>query len=542
MAGDGVAAVRRPRGKVVMLVDNDVSADSRVQKQARSAAEAGWDVVLLGKSPDAEQHTWAVGDATVVLVAVSRAMSKPRHEFRRAPLRRPLAYAPGRLGGYRKQLVKARRIDLEQRRAVLAAGGSAGRSSWAVGRDRLLLRPAIVANKIMRRWVDLRYRHTESLREARATMGGPLDRFTTAFWLAAMGDRAWRRLDPHLWDYEIAFGKVIDRLAPDLIHANDFRMLGVGARAALRARDEGRPVKLVWDAHEFLPGIKPWVAQLRWHPAQRAHEHEYAPYADAVVTVSETLADLLVAEHGLAARPTVVLNTPSGQAQPPDAPQVPDLRALCGIGTAVPLAVFSGAAAPQRGLDIMIEALPRVPGLHVALVVRRPGSPYVTGLLATATELGVAERLHVLPYVTHDQVVPFLSSADIGVIPIHHWPNHEIALITKFFEYSHARLPIVVSDVKTMAAKTRETGQGEVFRAEDLDDYVRAVRAVLADPKRYRDAYDIPALLDGWTWEAQAAVLDGVYGQLLPEHVADQPEGSDPRVEAGRTHGARVRT
>ena len=41
--------------------------------------------------------------------------------------------------------------------------------------------------------------------------------------------------------------------------------------------------------------------------------------------------------------------------------------------------------------------------------------------------------------------------ADLGVIPIHHWPNHEIALITKFFEYSHARLPIVVSDVRTMA-------------------------------------------------------------------------------------------
>jgi glycogen synthase len=542
MAVDGIAAGRRgARGMVVMLVDNDVSADSRVQKQARSAAEAGWDVVLLGKSPDAEEHTWLLGDATVRLLAVSRALSKPRHEFRRALLRRPLAYGPGRLAGYRRQLVKARRSDLQQRRAVLAAGGSARRSSWAVAWERLLLRPATVTNKVMRRWVDLRYRHTESLRDARATMGGPLDRFTTAFWLATMGDRAWRRLDPHLWDYEIAFGKVIDGLAPDLIHANDFRMLGVGARAALRGREGGRPVKLVWDAHEFLPGIKPWVAQHRWHPAQRAHEHEYAPFADAVVTVSETLADLLVAEHGLTAHPTVVLNTPSAFAQPPDAPPVPDLRGLCGIGSAVPLAVFSGAAAPQRGLDIMIESLPRVPGLHVALVVRRPESPYVAGLLATATELGVAERVHVLPYVTHDQVASFLSSADIGVIPIHHWPNHEIALITKFFEYSHARLPIVVSDVKTMAAKTRETGQGEVFRAEDIDDYVRAVRAVLADPARYRDAYDAPGLLDGWTWEAQAAVLDGVYSRLLRDRLPDdQPERLDRSVDAGRTRSAQA--
>jgi glycosyltransferase involved in cell wall biosynthesis len=138
-------------------------------------------------------------------------------------------------------------------------------------------------------------------------------------------------------------------------------------------------------------------------------------------------------------------------------------------------------------------------------------------LVARATELGVGDRVHALPYVAHDQVVSFLSTADVGVIPIHHWPNHEIALITKFFEYSHARLPVIVSDVKTMAEVTRSTGQGEVFTAEDIDDYVRAVQAVLADPKRYRAAYDTPDLLAQWTWEAQADVLDQVYRRLLPD-------------------------
>jgi hypothetical protein len=108
-----------------------------------------------------------------------------------------------------------------------------------------------------------------------------------------------------------------------------------------------------------------------------------------------------------------------------------------------------------------------------------------------------------------------LSGADVGVIPIHHWPNHEIALITKFFEYSQARLPLVVSDVRTMAATVRATGQGEVFKAEDVTDYVRAVRAVLDDPERYRSAYDKPGLLDGWTWTAQAEVLNSVYRRLL---------------------------
>ncbi|MEK8143210.1 hypothetical protein NKH18_16640 [Streptomyces sp. M10(2022)] len=41
----------RSRGRVVMLVDNGVKGDSRVQKAARSAADAGWDVVLFGSRP-----------------------------------------------------------------------------------------------------------------------------------------------------------------------------------------------------------------------------------------------------------------------------------------------------------------------------------------------------------------------------------------------------------------------------------------------------------------------------------------------------------
>lgn len=148
-------------------------------------------------------------------------------------------------------------------------------------------------------------------------------------------------------------------------------------------------------------------------------------------------------------------------------------------------------------------------------MVLRPTSEYMTSLLDRAAELGVAERVHILPYVPHYQVVPFLSAADVGVIPIHHWPNHEIALITKFFEYSHARLPFVVSDVKTMGEMVAKTGQGEVFTAEDVSDYVRAVTAVLADPKKYREVYDDQGLLTEWTWEAQAEILDGVYSRLL---------------------------
>ncbi|MEU2142863.1 MULTISPECIES: glycosyltransferase family 4 protein [Streptomyces albovinaceus subgroup] len=509
MAIDSSAAgpERSSRGKIVMLVDNGVNGDSRVQKEARSAAEAGWDVVLLGKSPTKKSQKWWLGDAQVRLLHVPTPMHRRRHEYRRAVLRSPLAYPPGPLAEYRKQRMKAWRAELNVRSVEARRNGS------PLGAARLV--PPRLLAKTLSKWVRFRAGRTEALAQRRKSMESPLDRFTTAFWVRTMGDRAWRRLDPALWDFELAYGKVIDRLEPDVIHANDFRMLGVAARAKLRAEAKGRKVKLLWDVHEFLPGIKPWNPHPRWHIAQCGHEREYAKYADAVTTVSGTLAEMLVERHGLKALPEVVLNAPDAEVSPEQAGEpVPDLRELCGIGPDVPLAVYSGAAAPQRGLDIMVEGLPQLPGTHVAFVVLRPNSAYMQELKERAAELGVSDRLHILPYVPHYQVVPFLSAASVGVIPIHHWPNHEIALITKFFEYSHARLPFVVSDVKTMGEMVARTGQGEVFTAEDVSDYVRAVQSVLADPAKYRAAYAREGLLENWTWEAQAEVLDGVYTRL----------------------------
>ncbi|MEU4663519.1 glycosyltransferase family 4 protein [Micromonospora chalcea] len=438
-----------------MLVDNAVEGDSRVQKAARSAADAGWHVTLIGCAHVDAERRWRLGDAEVRVL--------------------PLA-------------------------AVAASGGGAGSCDGSGLRGVSGLRARLVA------------RGGLPLRAARLARR-PVEHAEVRFWRARLRDGAWRRLEPGLWDYERVAGPVVDDLRPDLIHAHDFRMLGVAARAVDRARAAGRDVKLVWDAHEWLPGARPRRDNARWLPAHLGYVREYVGHADAVVTVSDTLADLLVRDHALPERPTVILNAPIAATTETSAP---DLRKRCGLPPDTPLLVYSGAMAVQRGVDTVVEALPLLPGVHLALVVADPAAAYVRQVVARAARHGVGDRVHVLPYVPHRQLVAFLATADIGLIPLHHWPNHEIALITKFFEYAHARLPIVVSDVRTMAETVRATGQGEVFRARDAADLAHAVRAVLADPARYRAAYegeDSP--LPGWTWEAQAERLDALYRRLL---------------------------
>lgn len=495
--------------RVVMLVDNAVNGDSRVQKTARSAADAGWDVILLGKSPNGQVQSWRLGDAEVRLLRVDSPLKTRRHQFRRRWIIAPLAYPPTGIAANRAQAVRAWLADLAVRRASLATA----EPSLATTLRRQGLRVQTRAAKVTKLWVSGRSWLLTKGQNYRSRLSSPWDRAYTVFWRTVRGDRSWRRLEPGLWDFELAYGPEVDRLKPDIIYANDFRMVGVGARAKIRARAAGREIKLIWDSHEYLPGVRPRVNNARWMTAHRAHEHEYVPYADGVFTVSERLAQLLQRDHKLPELPSIVLNTPNA-ADAISRGGGTDIRTACGLEEKTPLVVYSGAAAAHRGMGVMVEALPELPGVHVAFVVNEPSGPYLTSLKARARELGAEDRLHVLPYVAHSEVVGFLSTATVGVIPIHHWLNHEIQLITKFFEYSHARLPIVVSDVETMAATVRENGQGEVFKVDDVAEYVRAIQAVVADPEHYTKAYD-SIDLDAWTWEVQAAVQDRMYRRLV---------------------------
>src|SRR5262245_55586067 len=106
------------RGRVVMLVDNGVTGDSRVQKEARSAAGAGWEVILLGLSPDDQPQTWQLGQAEVRLLPAKKYLGKRPYEYRRSLRYGPLGYPPNGFALYRLQRHKARQADLRVRRAA----------------------------------------------------------------------------------------------------------------------------------------------------------------------------------------------------------------------------------------------------------------------------------------------------------------------------------------------------------------------------------------------------------------------------------------
>lgn len=314
---------------------------------------------------------------------------------------------------------------------------------------------------------------------------------------------------PLLADGENTFGKIIDEIRPDIIHANDCDTIGLAIRARRRARLHGHSIAIIYDAHEYVQGVH--RKHPTWQTAMSLLERTSIKQVDYVITVSETIAGMLNEDYQLVVRPTVVLNAPR-RTQPPIDEVQKTIRTKIGLAPDVPLHVYVGAAAPQRGLDAMVQALSFAPGHHIGLVVN-PHAPYVEALLENALMLGVADRVHVHPYVPEWYVSTFVSDATSGVIPILHHPNHEISLVTKYFEYLHARIPIIVSDVKTMAEEVLLQGNGLVFTAGNAEELADRYKKITSDRHLFVDAIT-ETMLDEYSWERQGVKLVSAHDAL----------------------------
>ena len=314
-------------------------------------------------------------------------------------------------------------------------------------------------------------------------------------------------------DLEVTYGPAIDGLQPDVIHAHDVHVLGVAARAVARAEADGRSVRLVYDAHEYTPGLAHYPP--RRVAAMSRLEARYIGAADAVITVSHEIADQMQRRYDLPVRPRVVHNTPPLGAR--DVPVRPGLRARLGLGPEQHVVVYSGNVGNRRGDLLLVQSLAHLrDDVHVLLVTNAGGSGYLSAHESAAAECGASDRFHVLPYVPTEQIVAFLSEATVGyhgLVPGS--ANHEMALPNKLFEYMHAGLPVVVSQARTMAAFVAEHGIGESFATGDPRDLATKIEKVIAD----RDRYGVllrpgSPLLAEYSWEREGQTLRAAYEQL----------------------------
>lgn len=220
-----------------------------------------------------------------------------------------------------------------------------------------------------------------------------------------------------------------------------------------------RGVPVVLDLHDVMVEL----FESKWHgvrgrvllPIVRLVERASCAFADRLITTSEGFRSRLLSRGIPAEKITLVLNAADGRIFYRPADGAMTRQARDGRTLTAPRLVYHGTIAHRFGIHVLIEAVAilRDGGLLPQLRIHgKYDADYRLVLERLIAQLGLADRVTLGGYLTHEEIREMLYDMDIGVVPYLRDSFMDLALSTKAFEYVAVGLPVVASRVDSMTA------------------------------------------------------------------------------------------
>jgi glycosyltransferase involved in cell wall biosynthesis len=168
--------------------------------------------------------------------------------------------------------------------------------------------------------------------------------------------------------------------------------------------------------------------------------------ATVSVSTNQSFKDVAVARGGMRPDDVFVVRNCPDLANLHRAPARPDIKRGKPL-----LVMYVGFMAQQDGLDLLIESIEHLvihqqrKDTHFLLV---GGGTMLSELKEMVAKKQLSEFVTFTGQVPHDEVVTYLSNADVGVAPDPKTPMNDNSTMIKLFEYMAFALPIVLFDLK----------------------------------------------------------------------------------------------
>ncbi|MDQ0463115.1 glycosyltransferase involved in cell wall biosynthesis [Caulobacter ginsengisoli] len=283
--------------------------------------------------------------------------------------------------------------------------------------------------------------------------------------------RAWFRLTGQIT--EALFGAPVigltarlKALQADLYYAHNIDTLLPAARAAMASGGS-----LAFDSMEYHADMGDSQApeEARAVPILQAR---WLPRCVLVTAASEVLSDVLAREYGIA-QPLALYNTPAVEA---DLPAPPDQglslywrNSVVGFG--------------QRGLDDVLVAMTQLPADVTLSVQGRPPFDGGAALARRVAELGLGDRVRVLPPYRPAEAVKLAAVHHVGLCLERRGPaNHTYTVSNKLFDYMMGGLAVVVANLPGLKVIVDRSQGGLLFEPGSPGDLAAQIRRLHADP------------------------------------------------------------
>ncbi len=308
---------------------------------------------------------------------------------------------------------------------------------------------------------------------------------------------------------------------PNVVHGHDLETLLPASELAGRLG-----VPHVHDDHELGleklgQGIGDWVRGPKRVALElateflrrrgRRLESELIPLVGGLVTASPLYARVLHARYGV--EPVVLLNTPERS----DPAPTPLLRERAGLPPGAHVVLYQGTVTPAGGAEEAVLSTRNYPrGWHLVFLGTTWMRPRLEAL-ARAHEL--TSRVHFLDPVPPAELPAWTRAATVGLCPIRAVNRGQsLSLANKIFEYLHAGLPVIASDVPGQGALVRELDAGELIPDVSADEIAVAVGRVAAVPERERIEWGERlrrVAHRSYCWEIESEKLRALYRRIV---------------------------
>jgi glycosyltransferase involved in cell wall biosynthesis len=254
----------------------------------------------------------------------------------------------------------------------------------------------------------------------------------------------------------------------DAIHANDFGTLPAGYLLARRNH-----ARLVYDAHEVYADSEPDYP-VSYGSVAAVLERMLARRADAVITVSEPIAEELQRRLSLRERPLAVLNCPDRLDVEPDLHTNGPLRVI-----------YQGAMGVSRPLDDVLRAAETA--TDATLTIRVTNAD-IDALRAEVSRRGLDGRVRIADPVLPTELVDARVGFEVGLVinrPLTR--NDELVFPNKLFEYLMAGLAVVVPRLPGLVRLVEDEGIGLTYEPGRPESLGAALATLAGDRERLRE-------------------------------------------------------
>jgi glycosyltransferase involved in cell wall biosynthesis len=308
------------------------------------------------------------------------------------------------------------------------------------------------------------------------------------------------------WQSELI--KFVLALRPDVVHAHDLPNLNMGRMIAAQLK-----VPLIYDAHELYP--MQFFSDEGHLKALVDLERDLISYVDAVITVNRQCADVL--ESTYASLGVVPLTNASESPKDFD----PALRLRLWherfqLSNDVKIMVFQGGINPVRNVDELIHAMTKLPdNIHMGFITYAKDIPYYENM---THRLGIFHRVHYVIEIPWDEVVSWLASSDVGIMPYQVTNfNAQISSPNKLYEFVVAGLPIIgSSELVNVKRAVDEDGLGLTTLLREPGTYVEVISAMFdhpEGPERFRK--NVLKARNRYMWSNEEPKLIDLYEQIM---------------------------